>query len=381
MRYSKFLVLGSLSCSLIGCSLLGLEEGGSESSTEDDIAEYEALRLSLETNLEEILPSYGVDSVQAVGDYVTWLDITQGWEAILHIRHYPDGAEITSDVPIGNEDVFPYYRLSDTTAMTAIFEGMSSIYTVIDLENGQLIDQVTRPKPTDADYDAYAVYGNEAYLVADSEGKMIYEWTVGSGSPTPIGAIDDTGANFGIFIDFTIVEFGGSRKLLGIGTVGTYTIDLDTMVADQLPLPVTPLEVGITDNGIAVIDGFDLWYVGWEDTQARAIHDELKALDYELNTSFANSHYVGSGGANVDVSASGNRIVYRSTSGIHAYDTTTNTVTPILLDNVGYSSETPIYIHYTGINVAQNSMVVFGLESTDSSTGADGPIYRLSPLP
>jgi hypothetical protein len=382
MRYSKFLVLGSLSCSLIGCSLLGLEgEGDGGNSTEDDIAEYEALRLSLETNLEEVLPAYGVDSLQAVGDYVTWLDVNQGWEAILHIRHYPDGGEITSEVPIGNEDVFPFYRLGDTTAMTAIFEGMNSIYSVIDLENGQLVDQVTRPKPTDADYDAYGVYGNEAYLVVDSEGKMIYEWTVGSGSPTPIGSIDDTGANFGIFIDFVIVEFGGSRKLVGIGTAGTYAIELDTMIADQIPLPISPLEIGITDNGIAVADGFDLWYVGWEDTEVRAIHDELKANAYELNTSFNNSHWMGSGFAQQDVSGSGNRIIYRSTSGVHAYDTTTNTVTPLLLDDNGYSSETPWSVRYVGLNVTDNALLVFGLESDDGSTGADGPIYRLSPLP
>jgi hypothetical protein len=377
MRYSKILVLGSLSCSLMGCSLLGLEEGGGDSSTEDDIAEYEALRVSLETNLEEVLPAYGVDDVQAVGDYLTWLDVNQGWEAILHIRHYPDGGEITSEVTVGNEDTFPFYRLGDTTAMTAIVEGMNSIYSVIDIETGQLADQITRMKPAEADYDAYAVYGNEAYLVVDGEGKMIYEWTVGSGSPAPIGALDDTSANFGIFIDFTIVEIGGSRKLVGIGTAGTYTIDLDTMAVHQLPLPVTPLEVGILDSGIAVIDGFDLWYVGWEDTQARAIHDELKALDYELNASFYNSHYVGSGGANNDVSGSGSSIYYRSTSGIHAFDTAANTVTPILLDNNGYSSETPFYIHYTGLNVAVNSMFVAGLESTDGATGADGPIYRL----
>jgi hypothetical protein len=384
MRYSKFLVLGSLSCSLIGCSFFGIGGDGDDdggSSTEDDIAEYEALRLSLETNLEEILPAYGVDSVQAVGDYVTWLDINQGWEAILHIRHYPDGGEWTSEVTVGNEETFAFYRLGDTTAMTAIVEGMSSIYSVIDLETGDLADQVTRPKPDGADYDAYAVYGDKAYLVADSEGKMIYEWTVGSGSPTPIGAIDDTGANFGIFIDFTIIDYGGSLKLLGIGTVGTYAIELDTMIADQIPLPISPLEIGITDNGIAVADGFDLWYVGWEDTEVRAIHDELKANAYELNTSFNNSHWMGSGFAQQDVSGSGNRIIYRSTSGVHAYDTTTNTVTPILLDDNGYSSETPLYIHYTGINTTENAMFVYGLESTSGATGADGPIYRLSPLP
>jgi hypothetical protein len=319
--------------------------------------------------------------VQAVGDYVTWLDINQGWEAILHIRHYPDGGEWTSEVTVGNEETFAFYRLGDTTAMTAIVEGMSSIYSVIDLETGDLADQVTRPKPDGADYDAYAVYGDKAYLVADSEGKMIYEWTVGSGSPTPIGAIDDTGANFGIFIDFTIIDYGGSLKLLGIGTVGTYAIELDTMIADQIPLPISPLEIGITDNGIAVADGFDLWYVGWEDTEVRAIHDELKANAYELNTSFNNSHWMGSGFAQQDVSGSGNRIIYRSTSGVHAYDTTTNTVTPLLLDDNGYSSETPWSVRYVGLNVTDNALLVFGLESDDGSTGADGPIYRLSPLP
>jgi hypothetical protein len=374
MRHSKFWLLSSLPCVLAGCSLLGGDQGN---STEDDIAEYEQLRTSLEANRQEILPAQAVDHVSAVGPYVLWLDTYQGWEAVLHIRRYPEGTEITSPVPIGDETTPPFYRASEELAMTALTVGMDSIYSVIDLANGQLLDEVTYAKPQNAAYDAYGVVGNDAYLVVEDEGKMIYSWTAGSGSPAAIGSIDDTGANLGAWIDFTLVEYDGSLKLLALGTYGTYAIELDTMNATQIPLPVTPLEFGITDAGIAVVDGADLWFVSWGDSEARAIHDELKNSSYSLNASFHNAHWVGSGGANIDVSMDGDTIYYRSVAGIHAYNVSSNAIAPILLDDMTYSGS-EVFIHYTGINVADNAMIVVGLESTSGSTGADGPIYRVT---
>src|SRR5690606_4500157 len=127
-------------------------------------------------------------------------------------------------VPIGNEDTDPWYRASEELAMTAINAGMDSIYSVIDLETGQLVDEVSYKKPQNADYDAYAVIGNEAYLVIEDEGKMIYSWTPGSGSMAAIGAIDDLNINLGAWIDFTVLDIDGSQQLLALGTAGTYTI-------------------------------------------------------------------------------------------------------------------------------------------------------------
>lgn len=377
MRYTKFVVLLSLPSILAGCSLLGIDDDDGGNSTEDDIAEYEQLRISLEANREQVLPAYGTDDLSAVGPYLLWLDINQGWEAVLHIRRYPGGDEIVSPVPIGNEDTLPWYRASEELVMTAVTAGMDSIYSIIDIETGQLVDELTYKKPQNADYDAYAVIGNEAYLVVEDEGKMIYSWTPGSGSMTAMGAIDDLGLNLGAWIDFTVLDIGGSQKLLALGTAGTFTIDLETMATTQIPLPISPLEMGISEAGIAVADGFDLWFVPWGASSARAIHDELKASSYTLNTSFHNSHWMGSGSANNDVSMEGDLIYYRSTSGIYSFNVNTGAVAPILLDDMTYSGS-DTFVHYTGINVGDGSMYVYGLESQSGSSGSDGPIYRVA---
>ncbi|KIG18017.1 hypothetical protein DB30_01904 [Enhygromyxa salina] len=379
MRTSTITPIILLSLALAGCSLLGLGEDEGGSSTEENIAHYEQVRLDLEVNREAILPGFGVDDINAVNDYLTWLDITQGWEAQLHIRHYPEGTDIIASVTIGDEMTTPFYRLDDKFAMTALTGMTDSIYKIIDLQTGDLVEEVTHKKPQTASYDAYGIRGDQAYLVVEDEGKMIYEWDVGTGSPIAIGAIDDTSANLGAWIDFTLVEFGGSRKLLALGTYGTYTIDLDTMVATQVPLPITPLEIGITDVGIAAIDGFDLWFVGWGDTEARAIHDELKESSYALNSTFEKAHWVGSGTANVDVSMDGELIYYNSVAGIYAYGVNSGTIEPVLLNRAGYDqTEDPkVYVQYTGITLARDVMYVVGLESPDGSSGSDGKIYRV----
>ncbi|MCA9698500.1 MAG: hypothetical protein KC431_13310 [Myxococcales bacterium] len=309
-----------------------------------------------------------------------WLDLYQGFEGVLHIRNFDTNNEIVSPVPIGNDMSAPFYRANDQVAMTAKLEGMDSVYSVIDVKTGNLLDEVLYTKPQLAQYDAYGIDGNDVYLVVEDEGKMIYTWTAGTGSPTPIGAIDDTGINLGAWIDFTLVEYGGSLKLLALGTLGAFTIDLGTMNATKVPLPIVPLEFGITDVGIAAIDGFDLWFYAWGDTQARAIHDELEASDYVLNSTFYNSHYVGSGGAAQDVGMDGSTIYYASVSGVHGYDVLSNEVKPVLLNDMTYSGS-DVFIHYTDLGPDTGSMVVIGLESTNGSTGADGPYYRVRPLP
>jgi len=364
---------------LAGCSIGDGDDGddGGGDPTQDNIDEYEALRVSLEMNRQEVLPATGTDSVSAVGPYLLWLDINQGWEAILHIRRYPEGTEIVSPVPIGDEMTPPFYRADGGFAMTALTVEGDAVYSVIDLHNGALIDEVSHTKPQSAKYDAYGVFDGDAYLVAEDEGKMIYRWAAGTGSPTAIGSIDDTGANLGAWIAFTLVEFGGSLKLVALGTLGTYTIDLDTMAAKAIPLPIAPLEFGITDVGIAAIDGSDLWFYAWDSAEVRAIHDELESSDYNLNSTFANAHWVGSGGANVDVSMDGSTIYYNSVAGIYSYDVVSAAVTPVLLDDQTYSGSS-VSIHYTGINVSDGALTVIGLESTSGATGSDGPIYRVA---
>ncbi len=365
-----------LPIALAGCSLLGGDEGGD--STQDNIAQYEQLRLSLEQNREELFRSTAVDSLAAVGSHLTWLDITQGWEAQLHIRTYPSGNEIIADVTVGDEKTPPFYRISDNYAMTGLTLGTDALYSVIDLETGALADEISYKKPQYAKYDAYGLYGEDAYLVVEDEGKMIYEWTVGTGAPIALASMDELGINLGAWIDFAPVEYGGSRKIIALGTYGTFAIDLGTLAVNQIPLPITPLEIGFSDAGMAVADGFDLWFVAWGDSEARAIHDELKDSSYEFNSSFPNAHWMGSGTGNQDVSMDGDTIYYNSVAGIYAYGVDSGEITPILLDNANYDGN-GLFIKYTGINLDGNgSMYILGLESSDGAGGSDGSIYRVT---
>lgn len=346
--------------------------------TQVNIQQYENLRLQLEQRRELVLPAAQVDDVRAAGPWLVWLDIYQGFSAVLHARRYPGGEEVVSEVPIGDAGTPPNFDIGESLGMTAVTVGGDALYTVFRLDTGAVLDEVTMKKPTAAKYDAYAVFGEQAYIVVEDEGLAIYEWTPGTGAPTKVGAIGETGANLGAWAGFVVTEdMAGSRRLVAIGTYGTYSVDLATMAATKVPLPVMPLEGAINEYGIAAVDGRDLWWYDWGAAEARPIHDELAASTYRLNSTYAQAHLPGSGFAGQDVSIDGTILYYRSNSGIYSYDVTTRAVTPVLLDDMNYAG-TGVFITYTGLAGGDGALHVVGLESESGSTGADGPTYRVA---
>lgn len=381
-RARPLAILAALTAgALSGCFLTDDDDGddsGSGDPTQDNITQYEQLRMQLDAQRELALPADRVDDVRAAGPWLVWLDIYQGWSGVLHARRYPGGEEVVSAAPIGDEDTPPNYEIGEELGMTAVTVGGDARYTVFRLATGAVLDEVTMKKPGAAKYDAYAVFGEQAYIVVEDEDLAVYAWTPGTDTPTRIGALGEAGVNFGAFAGFVVTEDeAGTRRLIGIGTAGTYSMDLATTTITQVPLPIMPLEGAINEYGIAVIDGKDLWWYDWGAAQARAIHDELAAASYQLNSTFAQAHLVGSGFAAQDVAIDGTTLYYRSNSGIYAYDVATRAVTPVLLDDVNYTGS-GVFVKYTGLAAGDGSLFAVGLESTSGSTGADGPIYRIA---
>ncbi|MEZ4452627.1 MAG: hypothetical protein R3B09_24420 [Nannocystaceae bacterium] len=362
-----------------GCSLFGGgddDDGSTTDPTQENINAYESLRLTLEASREQVLPAAMVDDNTSAGPWLVWLDTYQGWSAIFHARRFPDGAEVVSDVPIGDEENPPNFVISESLGMTARSSGSDSVYTVFRLDTGAELDVVTLKKPSAADYDAYALLGDDAYIVVEDEGLAIYEWTPGSTAPASIGSID---ASLGAFVAFVVVEdTKGSRHLTAIGTYGTWDVDLATMAATKIPIPILPTEGGINERGLAAFDDGEIWWYEWGAAEARPIHDEIAASGYVLSSTFPQAHLPagGLGGANLTIDDA-TTIYYRSHSGVYAYDVGTRAVTPVLLEDVGYSGS-GLYITYAGLSWSDVGLFVVGLESMSGSTGADGPVYRVA---
>lgn len=380
-RRARVLSLVLLAPLASACSIFGGGDDESESSsdpTQDNIDAYEALRLSLEAARTQVLPASPVDEATSAGPWLVWLDIYQGWSAIFHARRYPDGAEVVAEVPIGDEQNPPNFVISETLGMTAVAIGGDSEYTVFRLDTGAALDVITRKRPTTAAYDAYGLFGDEAYLVAEDENLAIYEWTPGSTEPAMIGAIGDTGVSLGAWAGFVVAEDAkGDRRLVAIGTYGTFSVDLATMSATQIPLPVMPLEGGVNEYGFAAYDDGDIWWYEWGAAEVRAIHDEIAASGYMLSSSFPQAHMPGRALGPQDITIDGTTIYYRSNSGVYAYDVVSRAVTPVLLEDRNYSGS-GITVTYTGLSFSDAGLFVMGLESMSGSTGADGPVYRVS---
>lgn len=360
------------------CSLFGGDDDDSASTTDptqDNIEAYEMLRLALEAKREQVLPAAMVDDNTSAGPWLVWLDIYQGWSAVFYARHYPDGAEVVSDVPIGDEMNAPNFRISETLGMTARSAGADSLYTIFRLDTGTELDAVTMKKPLSADYDAYALFGDEAYIVVEDEGLAIYEWTPGSTTPAMIGNID---APLGAFVDFTVAEDSkGDRHLVALGSYGTWDVDLATMAAAKIPLPILPLEGGISEQGIAAFDDGEIWWYEWGGAEARAIHEEIAASGYLLSSSFPQAHVPAGSVGGSNVTLDGSVIYYRSSSGVYAYDVGTKAVTPVLLEDRNYSGS-GVFVTYTSLSWSDVGLFVVGLESASGATGADGPVYRVA---
>lgn len=374
---AKHHVFGFMTLALAGGCIFGGggDDDGGGDATQQAIDQYEALRLQLEAGREEVLPAAKVDGVQAGGPWLTWLDMSQGYAGVLHARRFPDGAETVSDVGIGDERSPPNYVVSESLAMTARFDGGDSVYSVIGLGTGSLLDEVTYPKPQAAKYDAYAVYGEQAYIVREAEGLSILEWTPGKDEPAVIGAVD--ASLVGAFIAFAVMEDDtGTRRLIAVGTTGTSVIDLGAMQGAQLPLPVLFREGALGERGVVALSDKELWFVAWGASEARAIHDEIVASGYTLNKSFPVAHEVGSDFGNQDVALEGSKIYYRSNSGVFAFDIDSKAVTPVLLDDMTYSGG--LFVTYTGLVSGDAGLFVVGLESDNGATGADGPVYRVA---
>lgn len=353
----------------------GDDDDGGGDATQQAIDQYEALRVQLEAGRELVLPASPVDDAQASGPWLTWLDMSQGFSGVLHVRRYPDKTDVISDVDIGDEGSPPNYVISENLAMTARLDGMDSVYSVIGLGTGSLLDEVKYPKPQAAKYDAYAVYGEQAYIVREAEGLSILEWTPGQGAPTAIGSID--AASIGAFIAFAVTEDdAGARRLVAVGTTGTSVIDLGTMQGAQLPLPVLFREGALGERGIVALSEKELWFAAWGASEARAIHEEIVASGYTLNATFPQAHEVSSGYGNQDVALEGSKIYYRSNSGVYAFDIDSKAVTPVLLDDMTYSGG--LFVTYTGLVSGDAGLFVVGLESDNGATGADGPVYRVA---
>lgn len=363
----------------ISVALVGCDDGvdGTGDPTEDNLRQYEALRLQLEQARTQVLPADRVDDVRAAGPWLVWLDIYQGFAGELHARRYPDGAEVAPEVPIGDEQTAPNFEVGETLGMTALTVGGDAQYTVFRLDTGAVLDVVTWPKPTAARYDAYGVFGEQAYVVVEDEDLAVYAWTPGTDAPTRLGALGETDASLGAWAGFVVVEdLAGARRLIGVGTYGTYSFDLATFAATRVPLPLMPLAGAINEHGVGVADDRELWWYGWGDAEARPIHEELAASTYLLNSTYAMAHLPSSLSARGDVSVAGTTLYYRSNSGIYAYDVETRAVAPVLLDDNNYAM-TGLFVRYTGVLTGDGALYAVGLESDNGAIGVDGPVYRV----
>jgi hypothetical protein len=347
---------------------------GPVDTTAQDIAAYDELSARLQTNRGQFL-SKQFSYQEAYGDKLYYLDFP-GFDPRLHRYDTVAAAGLDYSFSIGSGDAWNY-RVSDALVVTAHNNGGQVEYDAYaaDAPN-QLVGLSNFIAPSGAKWWAYAVSGEDVYVVtyeAADQTTTLRKWTPRlGGMPQPLFTLEAaTGqATLGEFVDFgvdgdTLVFIEGGRIWQG---------SLLQMRATWLHnmTQVTGGEVHFDPDGVAFTTASG-WYFFQSATMTLIdLAARIQGNPYRLNDTFKTSHYY-------DPDASGftrwnNYMIYIGGAGVYAYALDRDTVTPVLLEPRNADVRT---VYRSPQATRSGQLFVTGLESTDGSVGADGPVFRV----
>jgi hypothetical protein len=330
-------------------------------STERDIAEYDSLALQLEAHRQPFQDPIA-DEVWAANRRVYWLEY-RSFDPTL--ASWQDGAQLAYGFATGTEG---NYRASDQLVVTATREGDQVIYRAYAANaTNAALGEVAFPAPTDEQrWWAYAVGGNEAFIVTTGAQTTLHRWVPGA-QPTVEVVLEQVGVSVGTFLDLGI--FGRRAMLIESGRL--WSLDLATHAAYWVgnDKAITGA-VSADDTGLVYTAADGPYYLAHNAGQGgRALKLEIENSSYELNATFnAIHHYVET------ALLYRGRVIYKGQSGLFAYDLDSREVEPLLLEP---RDGTPRIVYKDPQVLDDGTLFVTGLESDSGSVGADGPVYSL----
>jgi hypothetical protein len=354
--------------------LLACGEGNTpvEQTQEEDIAQYENLRMELEATREEFVKTPAQD-FYAAGNILYWVEVGGGNPLL---RSFDDATKTRTNYTfkvylsgIGTPnptDTINYHASSNMIASMNTLEGANT-YAVGAPE--QLLGNLPLPAPAFGQrWWAYSVSGTDLYVVViDNSNKYILQkWNPGQANPTPLLALDDLIApnTIGEFLDFAV----DGTTLIFAESGRIWMADLADSKAKWIQNDQEIGSANFYPGGVVYTQGSEFYRYDKASDSREDITEKMKA-GYSMNKTFAEVHYPASG---TNWCKYKNKVVYHGSYGIFAYDMNSEKVIPILLDA---RDNSVVYRSPTAVDTG--TLFVKGLVSESGATGADGPTYSV----
>lgn len=353
--------------SLLACGAAG---GPDEQTQEEDIAQYENLRVELEGTRDVFINTSAQDFYVA-GNTLYWVEVGNSNPML---RSFDDSTKTRTDytfkvyLSVGGfspTDTINYRASSSMIASMNVPDGANT-YAVGAPE--QSLGKLPLPAPPFGQrWWAYAVNGNDLFVVVndDATGKYnLQKWTPGQASPTQILALDDLIAPnlIGEFLDFAI----DGTTLIFAESGRIWMADITGGKAKWIQNDKEIGSANFYSGGVVYTQGSEYYRFDLATDSRENLTDKMKA-GYAMNKTFGEVHYPDGGRSWCKYK---NKIVYHGRYGIFAYDMNSEDVVPVLLDARDNS------VVYQAPNaVDTGTLFVQGLLSKSGAIGASGPTY------
>jgi hypothetical protein len=317
-----------------------------------------------------------VGALAPVGNQLFYQDQSNFSPKLLRYDH-ATGATLAYGFSIGAGDD-ANARESASLVVTADDSTDPVTFTAYDANQAnRAIDSTQLVAPEGAKWDAYAVDGGTVYFIDQSTAGMttLLKWLPGAGQPTTVTTLEQDGVAVGEFEDFdvsgTTMVFDESGRL--------WSIDLTTQHATWLMNMIQANGTIDFESDGVLFDTQDggLQFFSYATNSLTDLSARIDTHAFPLNATFANASSY-DGGADGGFARWGNDVVYIGDDGVFAYDLVADKVTAIVLS----PDLADLRIDYRfPVALADGTLFVLGLTSTDGAEGADGPTYKIALAP
>jgi hypothetical protein len=350
---------------LPACGILGDGSPGSGAmqSEQNDIAQYNTLQTELDKARTVVITATTAGLLPS-GNQLYWLDEST-FSPTLHRYDDTGGPAIDYTFSVGDSDM-TNFRASGGTIVTATV-GNTITYTAYDATQPDTVVGTTMLTPPDdgTQWYAYATDANKVYIVVpttDSSGNtstQVQQWIPGS-APTVLTTLEAAGVPPGEFIDFDV--FGTTMIFIDSGAL--WKLDPVSLQATSLGnMNESGNTVELDTDAVIYTTSQGLFFYSYGSSTTLNISQLIMSASYRLNATFNTIQYW-----NTDFARYQDWIVYVSTSGVFAYNLTTQAIKPILLSPL---TADPVQYRYPCV-LDDGNLLIVGITDTL------GPTYRIS---
>jgi len=338
--------------------------------------DYDSLQATLAARASMFLGT-NVQDLMPVSTQLYWYDTTN-YTPVLNGDSDGSGSTLVYTFNVGDSLDDANYVASSGLIVTAQPSDSGVTYYAYDpTQANHLIGSTSTSEPDDASYWAYAVDGDNVYLVEtdDNGHNALIKWVPSSGSATTtITTLESAGATVGEFDAFGV----SGNTMVFIASGALWSLDIAKNKAVWLGNMTEVSAEGVVDfesDGVMFAvdtdsdDDQGLMFFQYSTNKLINVSNEINASSGPCATSMGASNF------GTDFARWGSVVIYiGQDDSVYAYDMTTSAITPVLLSTD--TTTTTLEYRYPVV-LSDGKLFITALSADDGSTGADGPTLEV----